>query len=492
MEYRGSLVGEFRSAKDAERYAVPFDQWRDYKAAHPAVQGVSIDSLRKEQYTHTMYVGGRDYFLVLWRGSVCDLQADAILNAANNSLLGGGGVDGAIHDAAGPLLYRECAERFQPTETSGTVITKGYNLPAHYVIHTVGPVYSSEKSTAQKLALCYKRTFDLCETHQLQSVGLCCVSCGVYGYPPEEAAYIALNSAKWRCLAGPENPRVIVFVTFTTRETKAYQRAFPEIFNSHDQPPAVVVENIEERKVEPRSIAPESSYYDKLKSEILSKPFETEEDQRWFSVPAKQWTEFKRRERICPEHIAIYEAPVLFRSCYCYEKFVDFWLVRCDIAKIKVTAIVNAANETLLGGGGIDECVHNGAGYLLLRECATLQPISVGEAVLTKGYLLPADYVIHTVAPLYVSHKETAAEDLARCYKSVLALCDTVRAVSVGLSPIGCGFYGYPVSEACGIAMQEILTHLKETDTALRRFVFAVFSEAEVEAYKALLANLAP
>ena len=232
--YRRRLAeAPFKREEDAEIYAVPFEEWPSYKAQHPKVSrkyGTTLAELAGEKHQHTLQVGEVQYRLLVWRGSVCDLEVDAVQNAANGSLLGGGGVDGAIHDTAGPLITRECADRYEAVDTAGTVITKGYRLPANYVIHTVGPVYYHDQSNAPRLlATCYKRTFELCELHRLTSLGLCCISCGIYGYPPERAAYIAIGEAIDWCKAGKAYPQVFVFVTFNERETFAYRRAFAEL-----------------------------------------------------------------------------------------------------------------------------------------------------------------------------------------------------------------------------------------------------------------------
>ena len=232
--YRKRLAtAPFRTKEDEEMYAVPFESWPSYKAQHPErfrTYHKTLEELADERCQSTLQFEDTQYRLLVCRSSVCELAVDAVQNAANGSLLGGGGVDGAIHDTAGYLITRECADRYEAVETAGTVITKGYRLPAHYVIHTVGPVYYHEQSRAPKLLeLCYQRTYELCEQHRLSSLGLCCISCGIYGYPPESAAYIAIGSAlKW-CQARKPFPKVFVFVTFTDRETRAYRRAFAEL-----------------------------------------------------------------------------------------------------------------------------------------------------------------------------------------------------------------------------------------------------------------------
>lgn len=118
---------------------------------------------------------------------------DAVVNAANAQLAPGGGVAGAIHRKAGPQLYEEC-KRYAPIKTGEAVITKGYNLPNPYVIHTLGPVYHREKNPAEKLALCYKNCLKVAEEHNLQSIAFCAISTGAFGYPLEEAAEVGIKA----------------------------------------------------------------------------------------------------------------------------------------------------------------------------------------------------------------------------------------------------------------------------------------------------------
>jgi O-acetyl-ADP-ribose deacetylase (regulator of RNase III) len=162
-------------------------------------------------------------------------------------------------------------------------------------------------------------------------------------------------------------------------------------------------------------------------------------------------------------------------------------LTRGDITELPVDAIVNAANPTLLGGGGVDGAIHRAAGPELLAECRTLGGCLPGQSKLTRGYRLPAAWVIHTVGPIWRGGDEGEDETLASCYRTALTLAAERRLATMAFPAISCGVYGFPVPRACAIAVREIAAFLGGSPHPAR--VDLVCFDAEVyEEYRKLLA----
>ncbi len=163
--------------------------------------------------------------LSLHVGDITELDVDAIVNAANNSLLGGGGVDGAIHRSAGPDLLAEC-RKLGGCETGRAKLTQGYRLPARFVIHTVGPVWRDGHSYEDELLeSCYRESLRLAREVGARSVAFPAISCGVYGFPIDLAAGLALSTVIEDC-ATQEGIDEVVFVCFSQSDAKVYRREF--------------------------------------------------------------------------------------------------------------------------------------------------------------------------------------------------------------------------------------------------------------------------
>jgi O-acetyl-ADP-ribose deacetylase (regulator of RNase III) len=163
--------------------------------------------------------------LTISQADITTLAVDAIVNAANTSLLGGGGVDGAIHRAAGPELVQEC-RLLRGCKTGQAKITKGYNLPARFVIHTVGPVWNGgSKGEGALLASCYQNSLKLAVEHSIRTLAFPAISCGIFRFPVHRAAEIALGET-WQFLTGQNQIERVTFACWETGVYLAYQEAY--------------------------------------------------------------------------------------------------------------------------------------------------------------------------------------------------------------------------------------------------------------------------
>lgn len=163
-------------------------------------------------------------------------------------------------------------------------------------------------------------------------------------------------------------------------------------------------------------------------------------------------------------------------------------IIKADITTLKVDAIVNAANQTLQGGGGVDGAIHRAAGPRLSAECAMGGGCPTGSAKLTEGYELPARFVIHAVGPVWHSGNEGEDELLASCYRKAMQLAEEHRIDSIAFSSISTGAYGFPFERACGIALSEIFRALDEGNR-VKQVYCVCFSDEDFEIYERSLST---
>jgi O-acetyl-ADP-ribose deacetylase (regulator of RNase III) len=163
-------------------------------------------------------------------------------------------------------------------------------------------------------------------------------------------------------------------------------------------------------------------------------------------------------------------------------------VIKADITTLAVDAVVNAANRSLLGGGGVDGAIHRTAGAELYKECLTLNGCETGEAKITQGYRLPAKHVIHTVGPVWQGGTGAEQELLASCYRNSLRIAALNEVKTIAFPSISTGIYGYPVEEACVVAF-DALTNALETYPVIEQVIFCTYSDPDLLIYQSEFAR---
>lgn len=242
-------------------------------------------------------------------------------------------------------------------------------------------------------------------------------------------------------------------------------------------------------------MTPASNYFERERQKFMNEPFFNDNEKAEFNLPLKDWGRYceatiqDRRQKyhvkrdVATVEQAIFTSIAKTRITRADGNAVSIILWRGGVDNIEADAAVNAANETLLGGGGVDQAVHEAAGHLLVKECAFLNGCEVGEAKITKGYDMPAKYVLHTVGPILKDDGTPDSEKLAACYRTCLELSEKNGLESVVFPCISTGFYGFPIALSAKVALDTTSEYMKTKGRCLKTIIFALFDEAQVTAY---------
>eukprot|EP00993_Chasmostoma_nieuportense_P002362 NODE_3164_length_1019_cov_21.297085_g3020_i0.p1 GENE.NODE_3164_length_1019_cov_21.297085_g3020_i0~~NODE_3164_length_1019_cov_21.297085_g3020_i0.p1 ORF type:complete len:271 (+),score=42.19 NODE_3164_length_1019_cov_21.297085_g3020_i0:70-882(+) len=226
---RKSILSRHLSLEEEERLLCPYSEYEAVAAPEPIPSWHQCNPTQKYHRDCSVPVYKPNKLLnqrvALFRGPVTMVKCDAIVNAANENCMGGGGVDGAVHRAAGPLLVIECAA-FPICPTGSTRITKAYDLPARYILHSVGPIGENPEA----LASCYTSCLGLATQARVRSLAFCMISTGIFGYPLEDATHVALKVCREWLLKHPQQDLQLIFACYTEREQEVYERLMASYF----------------------------------------------------------------------------------------------------------------------------------------------------------------------------------------------------------------------------------------------------------------------
>ena len=376
--------------------------------------------------------------LTILKGDITKVKVDAIVNSANEALKDGEGVNGAIGNAAGQVIYAECAEILKKRNilslpTGEAVITSAGKLTektgVKYIIHTPGPRWKGGKSgEAKLLAASYTNSLDLAQQNKCETVAFPSISTE-FGYPLEEAADIAVSSVigvVFRAIGVEKEkymPKEIIFVLFGDKEVEAYQAVFAKIKDMNK----LIIGN------------------------------------------------------------------------------TTLTILRGDITKVKVDAIVNAANEALTGGEGVNGAIGNAAGQVIYAECAEIlkkrdiSSLPTGEAVITSAGKLTektgVKYIIHTPGTIWKKGDSKQAKLLAASYTNSLDLAQQNKCETVAFPSISIGIFHYPLGEAVDIAVSSVIGVIEKGKYKPKEIIFVLLDTSDkdnenkiIKAYQAAFA----
>ncbi|CAG7908321.1 unnamed protein product [Brassica rapa] len=401
-----------------------------------------------------------------------DGSSDAIVNPANERMLGGNGADGAIHDAAGPQLRAACYEVPEVIPgvrcpTGEARITPGFNLAASHVVHTVGPVYNAEKNPKKLLENAYRNSLRVAKENNIQYIAFTAISCGIFRYPLDEAASIAISTVK----EFGKDFKEVHFVMFSDDTYTMWVNKAKEL-------------------------SPPSSQQDRSSSSTSSKTIKTGFLMGSVSLPKLNsssgatlilavktfHTAALRLRSHSSSSRVITVSSMASGAVFSLSDSSILKIVKGDITKWSVDAssdaIVNPANERMLGGGGADGAIHRAAGPQLRAACYEVSEARpgvrcpLGEARITPGFNLPASRVIHTVGPIYDSALNPK-ESLTNSYRNSLRVAKENNIKYIAFPAISCGIYGYPFDEAAVVGISTI----KEFANDFKEVHFVLFAE---------------